>query len=192
MFRRILSSVFAKSPPPPPPQLEMIRDTLQDLPEIRIPEGYGLRTYRSGDEAGWCAIMEGNVGRDWTPETCREKLIDDPRFHPESLFFATIDSRLVGSACAWSRDLTERIVGEVHMVAVLEDQRGKGLGHLVNAAVLHRLRDLDYRQAHLLTDDWRVPAIKSYLTAGFRPLHTHDSHAKRWSEILARLGTRGA
>lgn len=181
----------AKSPSPPPPQLEMTRDTLQDLPEIRIPEGYGLRTYRSGDEAGWCAIMEGNVGRDWTPDTCRQKLIDDPRFHPESLFFATIDSRLVGSACAWSRGLTERIVGEVHMVAVLEDQRGKGLGHLVNAAVLHRLRDLGYRQAHLLTDDWRVPAIKSYLTAGFRPLHTHDSHAKRWSEILARLGTRG-
>lgn len=192
MFRRILSYMNAKSPPPPPPQLEMLRDTLQDLPEIRIPEGYGLRTYRSGDEAEWCAIMEGNVGQDWTPETCREKLIDDPRFHPESLFFATIDSRLVGSACAWSRDLTERIVGEVHMVAVLEDQRGKGLGHLVNAAVLHRLRGLGYRQAHLLTDDWRVPAIKSYLTAGFRPLHTHDSHAKRWSDVLARLDIRGA
>ncbi len=178
----------AKPPPPPSPQLEMQRDTLQDLPEVRVPEGYGLRTYRSGDEAGWCAIMEGNVGRDWTPELCREKLVNDPRFHPESLYFATIDSRLVGSACAWSRDLTERIVGEVHMVAVLEDQRGKGLGHLVNAAVLHRLKDQGYRQAHLLTDDWRIPAIKSYLTAGFRPLHTHDSHARRWSDVFARLG----
>ena len=178
----------AKPPPPPSPQLEMQRDTLQELPEIRIPDGYGLRTYRSGDEAGWCAIMEGNVGRDWTPATCREKLVNDPRFHPDSLFFATFDSRLVGSACAWSRDLTERIVGEVHMVAVLENQRGKGLGHLVNAAVLHRLKDLGYRQAHLLTDDWRVPAIKSYLTAGFRPLHTHDSHARRWSDVFARLG----
>ena len=188
MFRRILSMLTDRPPPPPSPQLEMQRDTLQDLPEIRIPEGYGLRTYRSGDEAGWCAIMEGNVGRDWTPELCREKLVNDPRFHPDSLFFATLDSRLVGSACAWSRDLTERIVGEVHMVAVLEDQRGKGLGRLVNAAVLHRLNDLGYRQAHLLTDDWRVPAIKSYLSAGFRPLHTHDSHAKRWSDVLARLG----
>lgn len=178
----------AKPPPPPSPQLEMQRDTLQDLPEIRVPEGYGLRTYRSGDEAGWCAIMEGNVGRDWTPELCREKLVNDPRFHPESLYFATIDSRLVGSACAWSRDLTERIVGEVHMVAVLENQRGKGLGHLVNAAVLHRLKDLGYRQAHLLTDDWRIPAIKSYLTAGFRPLHTHDSHARRWKDIFSRIG----
>ena len=188
MFRRIISMLNAKPPPPPSPQLEMQRDTLQDLPEITVPEGYGLRTYRSGDEAGWCAIMEGNVGRDWTPELCREKLVNDPRFHPESLYFATVDSRLVGSACAWSRDLTERIVGEVHMVAVLEDQRGKGLGHLVNAAVLHRLKDLGYRQAHLLTDDWRIPAIKSYLTAGFRPLHTHDGHAKRWSDVFARLG----
>ncbi len=188
MLRRLLSKLNAKSPSPPMPQLEMLRDTLKNLPAIRIPDGYGLRTYRSGDEAAWCAIMEGNVGRDWTPETCREKLVNDPRFLPESLFFATIDSRPVGSACAWSRDLTERVVGEVHMVAVLENQRGKGLGHLVNAAVLHRLKDLDYRQAHLLTDDWRLAAVRSYLTAGFRPLHTHDSHAKRWSDIFIRLG----
>ena len=188
MLRRLLSKLNAKSPPPPMPQLEMLRDTLKDPPAIRIPDGYGLRTYHSGDEAAWCAIMEGNVGRDWTPETCREKLIDDPRFHPESLFFATFGSQPVGSACAWSRDLNERIVGEVHMVAVLETHRGKGLGHLVNAAVLHRLKDLGYRQAHLLTDDWRLAAVRSYLTAGFRPLHTHDSHAKRWSDVFTQLG----
>jgi mycothiol synthase len=133
--------------------------------------------------------MEGNVGSNWTPETCREKLTSDPRFDPENLFFATLDDRPVGSACAWTKSLDQRHIGEVHMVAVLGEHRGKGLGHLVNAAVLHRLKELGYRQAHLLTDDWRIPAVKSYLRAGFRPLHTHESHPDRWRELFELLGT---
>lgn len=188
MFKQLLSRLFKKPSAKPLPQLEMLRDNLDDLPGIDIPEGYELRTYRAGDEAAWCAIMEGNVGRDWTPEKCHEKLIDDPRFDPENLFFATANGQPVASACAWSREPGERTTGEVHMVAALEAHRGRGLGRLVNAAVLHRLRDLGYRQAHLLTDDWRIPAIKSYLTAGFRPLNTHESHPERWEKIFDQLG----
>ncbi len=191
MFRRLLSRRFKKRPSAsesPLTQLEMLRETLDDLPEILIPPGYGLRTYKAGDESAWCTIMEGNVGRNWTVETCREKLIDDLRFHPENLFFATCDGRPVASACAWRKTPDAETVGEVHMVAVLEAHRRRSLGHLVNAAVLHRLKALGFQQAHLLTDDWRLPAIKSYLTAGFRPQHTHGSHPERWKAVFEKLG----
>ncbi|MDA0746334.1 MAG: GNAT family N-acetyltransferase [bacterium] len=185
---KFLGRFFKKNTPKPLPQLEMLRDNLDNLPEITVPDGYQLRTYRPGDEAAWCAIMEGNVGRDWTPETCREKLIQDPRFHAESLFFATFQEEPVASACAWNKDLGQRVIGEVHMVAALETHRGKRLGHLVNAAVLHRLKTLGYQKSHLLTDDWRLPAVKSYLTAGFQPLNTHESHPERWETIFDQLG----
>ena len=36
------------------PQLEMICDNLVDLPPIPSAIGYTLRTFRPGDEAGWC------------------------------------------------------------------------------------------------------------------------------------------
>ena len=170
------------------PQLAMLRDHLDDLPEIVIPDGYGLRTFRSGDESDWCAIMEGNVGSNWTLDSCREKLLNDPRFSPENLFFATLDDRPVGSACAWTKDPSQTQIGEVHMVAVLDSHRGKGIGLLVNAAVLHRLKALGYRQVHLLTDDWRIPAIKSYLRAGFKPLLTHVTHPDRWRDIFEQIG----
>ncbi len=170
------------------PQLDMLRDDLERLPDIVIPEGYDLRTFEPGDETAWCEIMEGNVGSNWTVEACREKMTSDPRFDPGNLFFATIDGQPVGSACAWTKNPDQRDVGEVHMVAVLDSHRGKGLGHLVNAAVLHRLRDLGYKQAHLLTDAWRVPAIKSYLRAGFKPLHTHITHPERWRDFFEQIG----
>ena len=188
-----LKSLFAPTSQQPPqpspsPQLEMIRDTLDDLPEIRIPEGYAVRTFRPGDEAAWCHIMEGHVGKNWTVEKCREKLIQDPRFQSENLFFITCGETPVASVCAWSSDSAGPKTGIVHMVSALPEHRGKGLGHLLNALVLHRLKDLGYEKAYLLTDDWRLPAVKSYLTAGFRPLNTHESHPERWEAVFAKLG----
>ena len=172
----------------PPPQLEMLRENFMDLPEIVVPEGYGLRSFREGDEAAWCAINEGNIGVDWTVEKCRERLVEDPRFDPEGLFFATRIGEAVGSACAWRKAVDEEIVGEVHMVAALESHRGRGLGHMLNAAVLRRLKELAFQRAHLQTDDWRLAAIKSYLVAGFHPLNTHDSHPERWAAVIEKLG----
>ena len=31
-------------------QLRMVRPNLEDLPELILPAGYGMRTYRKGDE----------------------------------------------------------------------------------------------------------------------------------------------
>ncbi len=190
MFRW-LKSLFAKpqkQPSAPLPQLEMIRDHLNDLPDIHIPEGYQVRTYRPGDESAWCHIMENNVGKNWTVEKCQEKLINDPHFHPDNLFFVLHNDHPVASVCAWSSDKTGSETGLIHMVAALSEHRGKGLGHLLNALVLNRLKELGYQKAHLLTDDWRLPAVKSYIVAGFRPLNTHESHPERWETVFNKLG----
>lgn len=169
------------------PQLEMLREDLRDLPEIVVPEGYRLRSYRGGDEADWCVIMDGNIGVGWTVEKCRERLVEDPRFVAEGLYFATCRGEAVGSACAWRKAVDEQIVGEVHMVSVLKSHRGRRLGHMLNAAVLRRLRKLGFQQAHLQTDDWRLAAIKSYLRAGFQPLNSHESHQERWASVFEKL-----
>jgi mycothiol synthase len=187
-----LKSLF-KSPPQtssnPRPQLEMIRDHLDDLPDIYIPDGYAVRTYRPGDEPAWCRIMEGHVGENWTIEKCRDRLTQNERFKPENLFFITHEDRPIASTCAWTGDKVGPDTGLVHMVAALPEHRGKGLGHLLNALVLHRIKELGHQKAHLLTDDWRLAAIKSYLRAGLRPLNTHESHPERWETIFKELGT---
>jgi len=185
-----LRSIFTKrasAPASPEPQLEMLRDHLDDLPPVVVPDGYELRTYEPGDEAAWCEIMEGNVGRNWTVERCRQKIVLDPRFAPANLFFATREGRPVASACAWRRTSEDSPIGTIHMVAALAPHRGRGLGHLLNSAVLRRLKELGFRKAYLLSDDWRLPAIHSYLRAGFQPFHTHISHAERWEAVFRNL-----
>lgn len=184
-----LKNIFGASEPVPEPlpQLEMLRDHLEDLPGISVPGGYVLRTFQDGDEQAWCDIMEGNVGQNWSVDKFREKMSSDPRFTADGLYFVTHDGTPVASACAWRPSIDEKVVGDVHMVGAYENHRGKGLGHLINSAVLHKLKDQGFQKAHLKTDDWRLAAINSYLKAGFEPLNTHISHAERWDIILEKI-----
>ena len=45
-----------------------------------------------------------------------------------------------------------------------------------------------FETAYLTTDDYRIPAIKCYLRAGFEPEMTEDDHPERWEKIFAAIG----
>ncbi|HHY83306.1 MAG TPA: hypothetical protein GX505_11630 [Clostridiales bacterium] len=47
-----------------------------------------------------------------------------------------------------------------------------------------------WTSAVLETDDFRLPAIKTYFRLGFQPKFTHESHPDRWDKIsrLISLG----
>lgn len=167
----------------------MRRYNLENLPPIIVPEGCGLRTYREGDEEAWGKIMDTGVGNEWTARKVRENLVERPQFAPDGLFFATIDDKPVGSACAWKSSPEEKRMGTVHMVCVLPETRGKRLGHLVTLAVLHYFRDHGFKESVLTTDDFRVPAIKTYLSLGFEPFLRDLTQVYRWSQILSRFNT---
>jgi mycothiol synthase len=44
-----------------------------------------------------------------------------------------------------------------------------------------------YRRIYLLTDDFRLPAIKTYLRLGFVPFLFEEGMEQRWREVLRRL-----
>ncbi len=41
---------------------------------------------------------------------------------------------------------------------------------------------------NLCTDDWRLPAVKTYLNLGFEPEIIHESHPARWKAVFETLG----
>lgn len=170
-------------------QLRMVRRDLDNLPELEMPDGCGIRTYAPGDEEAWAEIMNTRIG-DWTAEKCRKELISQPQFLPDGLFLATFEGKPVGSACAWRKSPDGWQEGWVHMVCVLPEHRGKRLGRTLILAVLHYFHARGFRQAWLDTDDWRLPAIKSYLRLGFEPHCYDDSHPARWQAVYDKLGIR--
>ena len=73
------------------------------------------------------------------------------------------------------------------MVGTRPLARGCGAGRLVLNACLHSLADRGYESVVLSTDDNRIPAIKLYLSLGFEPIFTHESHEERWKAIMKEI-----
>ena len=76
----------------------------------------------------------------------------------------------------------------VHMVCVLPEHRGRGIGRALVLASLHYFRDHGYRRAVLTTDDHRLAALRTYLALGFVPVLVAEDHRERWRKCLAALG----
>jgi mycothiol synthase len=76
------------------------------------------------------------------------------------------------------------------MIGAHSDARGLGMGRLVCLAALHSLRDRGYKSAVLSTDDTRIPAISLYLSLGFEPVYSHESHKERWEKVFNVLNSK--
>lgn len=81
--------------------------------------------------------------------------------------------------------------GAIAYLVVGAQHRGRGIGHALVKAAIDRLRSSGYRNIWVAVEETRMPAIKTYLDAGFVPfLHppTPDVLESRWLEAFARLG----
>lgn len=76
---------------------------------------------------------------------------------------------------------------EVGWIAASPDHGGHRLGRIVTAVATARLLDIGAECIYLQTDDFRLPALKSYLSVGFVPHLWADGMAPRWRAICTRL-----
>lgn len=169
-------------------QLRMVRPNLEDLPELELPVGYGMRTYRKGDEVHWARIISDSFGgRERTAQDTENEITNRDVFVPDGFYFATHRDVPVGTACAWRQSVDEQDVGYVHMVGVVAEHTGHKLGKWVSLAVLCYFRDNNFKCSMLDTDDFRVPAIKTYLNLGFIPVYVEAEQSERWRNIFEKL-----
>lgn len=164
-------------------QLAMMRENLSDLPAVVLPEGYRLRHFRPGDEAGWEAVMEQSFGAKDPPWSFTATMGCDAACAPERVLFVTYDDVPVATASAWYRPEWGRDTGYVHYVGTSTRHAGRKLGYWVSLAVLHRFVFEGRARAVLQTDDHRVPAIKTYLQLGFVPWLVEEDQRQRWRTI---------
>ena len=170
-------------------QLRMVRPNLEDLPELELPAGYGMRTYRKGDEGHWARIISDSFGgRERTAQDTENEITEKRCFYSRRFYFATHHGVPVGTACAWRQSVDEKDVGYVHMVGVVAEHTGHKLGKWVSLAVLSYFRDNGFKCSMLDTDDFRIPAIKTYLNLGFIPVYVEEGQPERWSDIFEKLG----
>lgn len=166
-------------------QLIMKKCGMENLPQINLPEGYTLRTYRPGDEKKWEEVTDkafGGVHR------FLDSMKDAVTRFPDGIFFICHGEKIVATTAALVTERDGRKMGYVHMVAADPEHNGRKLGYNVVLAVLHKIAAYGLDCAILTTDDHRLPAIKVYLQLGFKPVIPNDGHKSRWKVILEKLG----
>ena len=176
--------------PLPPGQLQMVLSA-QALPGGSLPpmpSGYRLRQYQAEDETGYYALMARAGFDGWGAARMHEVL---PTVLPDGFFVVEhlASGQVVASA------LAQHVPSELHpfggqlgWVAADPDHRGRKLGTLVTAAATRRLIEAGYRRIYLLTDDFRLPAIRIYLALGYAPLYYVPIMQERWQAVLRQLG----
>lgn len=172
------------------PQLLMRRPRLDKLPPLEEPPaGYALREAGGADAKdveGLARVLTLAFPEDpWDADRVRRELTDAPDV--EATF--VIDHAGLLVATASSRYVPDRFPasGYVHWVGADPGHKGRRLGRVVTLRALHFMREKGRADAVLETDDFRLPAIRTYLDLGFLPEDAHPGDLDRWTRIFDKI-----
>jgi mycothiol synthase len=170
-------------------QLIMSRDDKEtDSPQF--PDGYYMRSYTAGDGTGWCkCCIDGSLGVEEISESVFEnRMLKDKMVNPENIFFLISPSGDIAGTVTYQYTDDED-TGCIHMVAVEKSFQGKGLAVPLNLYAVQKMVYDGRKKFILQTDDWRIPAIKTYLRVGFTPvIKDGDTDMEnRWAEVMAKI-----
>ena len=164
-------------------QLKMVRNNTP-VGYITFPEGYYMRPYREGDGPGWCeCCVDGKLGVDEISEAVFKKImLDDKTVNPQNIYFLISPSGEIAGTTTYQYN-EEECAGTIHMVAITKKYLGKGLSLPMLLFVVQKIIDDGKELIYLSTDDWRLPAIKTYFKADFEPVYYLPDMKERWLNV---------
>jgi len=155
--------------------------------EVNLPAGFTVRTFRESDIDVWIEICKAGklLPDDAAHQNFVDTMVNRENLNVSDIIFIEHNGRVVATTTPVV-DEREKL-GYVHMVAVLPEFRGFKLGKQLNNLVMNEIYNAGCENAYLTTDDDRIPAIKSYLTAGFYPVLYDVDMEERWRKVMQTL-----
>ena len=154
-----------------------------------LPDCYSVSVFSGSEEdiAGWKRIMMDPPSPPDGADSCYHLMIETyPDVVPEKdIFFIVSPS---GEKVASFTAVTHKDgSGYLHMVKARLSERGKGLGHVMAEKAVGEFSRRGCKTVILTTDDFRLPAIKTYLDAGFQPVIEDEEDKARWKKVIEDL-----
>ena len=162
------------------PQLFMRQPDITKLPPFALPEGFSLHNHVEGEDKNWEDLIEKAFGSRFS---FNDVIVNGGGYKPEYVLYIAKNGVDIATATAVEKDIFPG-EGWFRMIGTAPEARGLGAGRLVCLAALHSLAARGYKSVVLSTDDVRIPAIKLYLSLGFEPIFTHESHEERWKKVM--------
>lgn len=155
--------------------------------EFSVPDRYCLRLYKDKDRDAVLDLMHRAGFIEWDGETLRQAM---DLFIPSGFYLALEKDTGTLVAMMAARHVSDRrhpLGGDIGWLAADSAHAGQGLGYIMTAAVTNRLIEANYGYIYVTTDDFRLPAIKTFTKAGFIPDLYHEEMHGRWESICITL-----
>jgi mycothiol synthase len=160
----------------------------KQAPQVPPPPGYKIRRYRDSDMGKLAGIYMKTYGLAYNENWYRKVILGSSLFSPDRCFVVEHAGKAVASALAWedekSRDLGR---GVLHYVVSDPEHQRRGLAKVVSAAVMAYFQHDGRREIVLYTADFRVAALRAYLSLGFEAVEDTDEMRRRWENVRAAL-----
>lgn len=172
-------------------QLKMYWFPGTQIEDLTLPEGYSFSNYKDeSDIDAWVKCCQNGLVSD-DPEEGRQAWFNTIIGRPDidiynDVFFLDYNGEHVGTITCYLH--SEDNTGDMHMVGMRTDFRGRGLGKYMNNMALKHIAEKNPKFVHLTTDEWRKAAVRSYLRSGFHPVKYSTGMKKRWEAELEAVG----
>ena len=168
------------------PQLRMRHSLAEVLPPRRLGADCILRAAISTD-ADTIAVVLGNAFNEaWDADRVFGEFFNEPAV--PVTFVIEKAGVIVATASYQEKPEPCPSAGWLHWVGVHADARGLGFGEIVSQRVITEAQSRGRSCVYLTTDDFRIPAIRTYLRLGFKPDCWHESHNGRWKAVQQQIG----
>jgi mycothiol synthase len=162
------------------PQLKMTRRQWSGPAERQLASEFTLREATQDDCPGLAKLMQLTFGAEWDEAKVGEELLRNPNV---PMTFVIEQSGVIVAGASYQIKADWPGAGWIHYVAASPAFAGRGLGYAVSLRVIQESLGRGDEYQMLTTDDWRLPAIATYLKLGFEPDCWHESHLERWADV---------
>ncbi len=151
----------------------LVREDLP-VPEVRLPEGYEIRSFRSGlDEEAWCSVRNAGFAKlkgsetPITPEIVAEMLSEDG-YLAGGMLMLYHREKPVGVIRGSLDEYKGGPIMDIGPLAIIPEYQGKGLGRCLLRASLNFAKEKSFSREILCVNAENERAKALYLQEGFR------------------------
>ena len=147
-------------------------------------DGFSFRRFNGSDEdkQAWVDVCKGSLIGEHNDITAYDRcMTNEVGYDKNYVFFVMEDEKIIATTSVL---LWENKEARVHMVAAKPECRGRGVGKYLADIANAAAYESGCETATLSTDIFRIPAVKSYLRGGFRPVILDEESEVRWVKWL--------
>ena len=144
---------------------------------------YSIQGYKPELEVALIKVLNtvGNLGW-WTPNRLFKDILSKVKDPLTDIYLLCYQENIIGVTVLHA-EYSENKGCEIGFVAIHPKHRGKQHGEKLLSHIIANCEERGIRKIWLRTDSFRVPAIRTYLKTGFRPVINNSIDVRRWLTV---------